>query len=87
MESWLAGRLALPRPEALGWLGVRVMLERMVVRGREDEVAWKGEEEEEAVVTQGLNTGAEEEARVETGELRPEEDGDDLLVPLDCVWV
>lgn len=83
MESWLAGRLALPRPEALGWLGVRVMLERMVVRGREDEEAWKGEEE---VVIQGLNTGAQEEARVETGELRPEEDGEDLLVPLDCVW-
>lgn len=34
MLSWLAGSVALPRPVALGTLGVRVMVERMVVRGR-----------------------------------------------------
>lgn len=48
MMSWFAGRVALPRPVALGTLGVRVMVERMVVRGREDDEAGKGEEEEEA---------------------------------------
>lgn len=37
MLSWLAGKVALPRPVALGTLGVRVMVERMVVRGRDED--------------------------------------------------
>lgn len=89
MVSWFAGRVALPRPVALGTLGVRVMVERMVVRGRVDDEAGKGEEEEEAEL-EGLSTGAAEEAGVETGELRLDEDGEDLAVPLawpsDWVW-
>lgn len=43
MLSWFAGRVALPRPVALGMLGVRVMVERMVVRGRVEEDAENGE--------------------------------------------
>lgn len=92
MVSWLAGREAMPRPVALGTLGVRVMLERMVVRGREDEEAGKGEEEE--VVAEGLSKwaveergGAAEEAGVEIGELRLDEEGEDLHVPLAWVWI
>lgn len=67
-------------------LGVRVMVERMVVRGRVDEEAGKGEEE---VVAEGLSKGvvvgrggAVEEAGVAIGELRLEEDGEDFPVPL-----
>lgn len=71
----MAGRVALPSPVALGILGVRVMVERMVVRGRE--------EEEE--VEEGLGRGAEKEAGGEMGELRLEEEGEDLAVPL--VWI
>lgn len=91
MVSWFAGRVALPRPVALGTLGVRVMVERMVVRGTEDDEAGKGEEEEEA---EGLSAGAvedrggaAEEAGVEMGELRLDEEGEDLAVPLAWVWV
>lgn len=91
MVSWLAGREALPRPVALGTLGVRVMVERMVVRGREDEEAAKGEEEE---VVEGLRKwaveergGAAEEAVVEIGELRLDEEGEDLHMPLAWVWI
>lgn len=94
MVSWFAGRVALPRPLALGTLGVRVMLERMVARGRVDDEAGKGEEEAEL---EGLSMGAveesggaAEEAGVETGELRLDEEGDDLPVPLawltDWLW-
>lgn len=86
MVSWLAGSVALPRPVALGTLGVRVMVERMVVRGREEEGDGKGEEE---VLAEGLSKevlevrgGAAEKAGVETGELRLDEVGDDLAVPL-----
>lgn len=93
MVSWFAGRVALPRPVALGTLGVRVMVERMVVRGREDDEAGKGEEEEEAE-REGLSKGAveerggaAEEAGVEMGELRLDEEGEDLPVPLAWVWV
>lgn len=95
MVSWLAGRLALPRPLALGMLGVlgvRVMVERMVVRGREAKGAENGEEVV-VVVVEGLNTGAGKEggaaegAGVEMGELTLEEEGEDLTVPLDCVWI
>lgn len=78
--------MALPRPVALGLLGVRVMVERMVVRGRVDEEAGKGEEE---VVAEGLSKGvavgrggAVEDAGVVIGELRLEEDGEDFPVPL-----
>lgn len=91
MVSWLAGRVALPRPVALGMLGVRVMVERMVVRGREDEEAGKGEEE--VAVSEGLSRGAAEERRgaaekagVEIGELRLDEEGEDLTVPLAWAW-
>lgn len=85
MLSWLAGRLALPRPVALGMLGVRVMVERMVVRGREEDGA--GGKEEVVVVPGRLSKGAEVEdnggaAEVEMGELRLDEDGEDLPVPL-----
>lgn len=86
MVSWFAGRVALPRPVALGTLGVRVMVERMVVRGREDDGAGKGEEEEEAEL-EGLSKGAAEEAGVEMGELRLDEEGEDLPLPLAWVWV
>lgn len=93
MVSWFAGRVALPRPVALGMLGVRVMVERMVVRGREDDGAGKGEEKEEAEL-EGLSKeaveergGAAEEAGVEMGELRLDEEGEDLPVPLAWVWV
>lgn len=92
MVSWLAGRVALPRPVALGTLGVRVMVERMVVRGRVDEGAGKGEEE--VVVSKGLSKGAveerggaAEEAGVEIGELRLDEEGEDFPVPLAWVWI
>lgn len=92
MVSWLAGRVALPRPMALGTLGVRVMLERMVVRGREDDKVGRGEAEEEAGL-QGLvkgsvedTRGRAEEAGVEMGELRLDEEGEDLPVPLAWVW-
>lgn len=85
-ESWLAGKVALPRPVALGLLGVRVMVERMVVRGRVDEEARKGEEE---VVAEGLSKGvvvgrggAVVDAGVAIGELRLDEDGEDFPVPL-----
>lgn len=88
----MAGRVALPRPVALGMLGVRVMVERMVVRGREDEEA--GEGVEEVVVAEGLSKGAAEEgggateeAGVEIGELRLDEVGEDLAVPLAWIWV
>lgn len=63
------------------------MVERMVVRGREDEEA--GDGVEEAVVAEGLSKGAveekggaAEEAGVEIGELRLDEEGEDLAVPL-----
>lgn len=85
MASWFAGRVALPRPVALGTLGVRVMVERTVARGRVDDEDGKGEgeEEEEAAELEGPSTGAaEEEAGVETGELRLDEEGEDLPVPL-----
>lgn len=92
MVSWFAGRVALPRPVALGMLGVRVMVERMVVRGREEEETGRGEEE--VVESVGLSKGAAqerggaaEEAGLETGELRLDEEGEDLLVPLAWVWV
>lgn len=92
MVSWLAGRVALPRPMALGTLGVRVMLERMVVRGREDDKAGRGEAEEEGGLG-GLVKGSvedtggrAEEAGVEMGELRLDEEGEDLPVPLAWVW-
>lgn len=92
MVSWLAGRVALPRPVALGTLGVRVMVERTVVRGREEEEAGKGEEGE--VVAEGLSKWAVEEkggtaveAVVEIGELRLDEEGEDLHVPLAWVWI
>lgn len=94
MASWLAGKEALPRPVALGTLGVRVMLERMVVRGREDEEAGKGEEGEVVVEAEGLSKwaveekgGAAEKAGVETGELTLDEEGEDLQVPLAWVWI
>lgn len=93
MVSWFAGRVALPRPVALGILGVRVMEERMVVRGTEDEEAGKGEEEE-VMESEGLSKGvaegrggAAEEAGVEIGELRLDEEGEDLLVPLAWAWI
>lgn len=93
MVSWFAGRVALPRPVALGTLGVRVMVERMVVRGRVEEEAEKGEEEE-VVESEGLSRGvaeerggAAEEAGVEIGELRLEEEGEDLHVPLAWEWI
>lgn len=95
MVSWFAGRVALPRPVALAMLGVRVMVERMVVRGREDEGAGKGEEVL-VVESEGLSKGvveerggaaAEEEAGVEIGELTLDEEGEDLLMPLAWVWV
>lgn len=67
-------------------------MERMVVRGREDKEAGKGEEG--AVVSEGLSKGAveeregaAEEAGVEIGELRLDEEGEDLPVPLAWVWV
>lgn len=73
-------------------LGVRVMVERMVVRGREEEEA--GEGVEEVVVAEGLSKGAAEEgggateeAGVEIGELRLDEEGEDLAVPLAWIWV
>lgn len=88
--SWLAGRVALPRPVALGTLGVRVMVERMVVRVREDEDSGK-REEVVVEVAEGLREGgvedrgsAAEEAGVKTGELRPDEQAN--LVPLAWVW-
>ena len=96
MVSWLAGRVALPRPVALGTLGVRVIVERMVVRGRGDEEeAEKGEEEVAAL--EELSKGAveergdtTEEAGVDMGELRLDEEGEDLPIPLawaaDWVW-
>lgn len=91
MVSWFAGRVALPRPVALGTLGVRVMVERMVVRGREEET---GRGEEEVVESEGLSKGAVEERRgaaeeagLETGELRLDEEGEDLPVPLAWVWI
>lgn len=87
----MAGRVALPRPMALGTLGVRVMLERMVVRGRDDE-AGRGEAEEVAGL-EGLVKGSvedtggrAEEAGVEMGELRLDEEGEDLPVPLAWFW-
>lgn len=90
MESWLAGKVALPRPVALGTLGVRVMVERMVVRGRDEEEAGK---DAEVVGVEGMSTGpveeragAAEEAGVETGELRLDEDGELLAVPLAWEW-
>lgn len=93
MVSWFAGRVALPRPVALGTLGVRVIVERMVVRGRDDEEPMKGEEEE-VVESDGLSNGAveerggaAEEAGVEIGELRLDEEGEDLPVPLAWVWI
>lgn len=82
MLSWLAGRVALPRPVALGTLGVRVIVERMVLRGT---VEVEGGER----LAVGLSNvevedrgRAAEEAGVDTGELRLEEEGEDLLVPL-----
>lgn len=93
MVSWLAGRVALPRPVALGMLGVRVMVERMVVRGSEDEEAGKGEEEEEEEeegVSKGAvkeRGGAAEEAGVEMGELRLDEEGEDFPIPLAWLWI
>ncbi len=67
-------------------------MERMVVRGREDEGAGKGEEE--VVVSKGLSKGAveerggaAEEAGVEIGELRLDEEGEDFPVPLAWVWI
>lgn len=80
MTSWLAGSVALPRPVALGTLGVRVMVERKVVRGRVDEG-------EGAVVEEGLMSGVTEDAGVEMGELRLDEDGEDLAVPLAWLWI
>lgn len=65
---------------ALGTLGVRVMVERMVVRGSEQEVPL-GEEEE------GENGGAAEETEVDEGELRLDEEGEDLAVPLAWIWI
>lgn len=79
--SWLAGRLALPRPDALGTLGVRVMVERMVARGSEEEEVEGGSRE--VLEEKG---GAAEEAGV-VGELRLDEEGEDLAVPLACVWI
>lgn len=75
MPSWLAGRVALPRPVALGTLGVRVMVERTVVRGAEDE----------EVQTTGVKRADVEEEEEGTGELRPEE-GEDLTSPLVWFW-
>lgn len=66
-------------------------MERMVVRGRENDGAERGEEDEETEL-EGLNKGAVEEigggadeAGVEMGELRLDEEGEDLHVPL--AWV
>lgn len=87
MLSWLAGRVALPRPVALGMLGVRVMVERMVVRGAEDEEAGKGEEEGLSKGAGKEGGGAAEEAGVETGELRLDEDGEDFPIPLAWLWI
>lgn len=89
----MAGRVALPRPVALGTLGVRVMVERSLAQGREDEdeEAEKGEEE---VVVEGVSkwtleerVGTVVEAGVEMGELRLDEEEEDLHVPLSWVWI
>lgn len=85
MVSWLAGKLALPRPVALGTLGVRVMVERTVGRGSDEEEEEGGAEGEIRGVLVGKG-GAAEEDGVDVGELRLDEDGDDLAVPLDWVW-
>lgn len=52
----------------------------MVVRGSEQEVPL-GEEVE------GENGGAAEEAEVDEGELRLDEEGEDLAVPLAWIWI
>lgn len=87
MLSWLAGKVALPRPVALGTLGVRVMVERMVVRGRDED--GKDEEVGELLSIGPVEerAGAAEEAGVETGELRLDEDGELLAVPLAWMWI
>lgn len=82
MVSWLAGSVALPRPVTLGTLGVRVMVERMVGRVREDEMEGAGEEE---VGAEGVGKEAEqdrgdaaEELEVEAGGLQLDSEVDNL---------
>lgn len=90
MGTWMAGRVALPRPLALGTLetvaavgtaatvgteGVKVKEERLVGRLRGEEVEYDAAEEK---------GGAP--AELEMGELGLEEDGEDLMVPLAWFW-
>ncbi|KAG7278927.1 LOW QUALITY PROTEIN: hypothetical protein CRUP_024936 [Coryphaenoides rupestris] len=110
--------VALPRPVALGTLGVRVMVERMGMPGRGaekgGEVGEGRKEEEEGgrkrkrrrergegrkeegeggggaeMEEEGGRGGggAADEAGAEVGELRPEEEGDTLLIPLGWPWI
>lgn len=59
-----------------------MMVERTVERGREDAFMGVGEEERG-----GGGGGAVEEAGVEVGELRLDEDGEDFRVPLAWFWI
>lgn len=79
----MAGRVALPRPVALGTLGVRVMVERMVGRGREEEEVGAEEGSKDTEEDRG---GSVEDTETDVGELRLEDEGEDLAVPLAWFW-